>query len=114
MTITAAKTAGLIQSYGVGAVFHTDTASFNPATSTTTHTGAATVTAPVVEEDRADRITGEAEALLYASPANLSLVPKNGGRVEYKGRTWTIVSVKPTVYQGAVVLYEIGVKGAAL
>lgn len=111
MAITAAKTATLIQSYGADAVFHRDTARFDPATSTTTRTGAATQTVKAVEENRQYRVMGDADVLLYVSPNDLTTPPQTGGRVDYKGCAWTIVSVKPTAYQGATVLYEIGLKG---
>jgi hypothetical protein len=114
MAITAARVLTILEKYGAAAVFHLDTPSFDPAISATTRTGAATTTAKVVEENREDRITGGADVLLYLSPAGLSFVPKVGGLVDYKGRTWTIASVLPIVYQGLIVLYEMGVQGVAL
>ncbi len=114
MAITANRTATLITNYGADAVFHSDTPAFDPTTGTTTHSAAATHTHKVVEEGRQDRISKDADVQIYVSPEGMDSAPKAGGLVEYKGRTWTIVTIKPVVYCGDTVLYEIALRGAAL
>ncbi len=111
MTISAARTLEILTDYGADAVFHTDTTAYDPTTGLTTRTGPATHTHKVVEEGRLDRITSPAQVQIYVSPSGMTFTPAVGGTVTYKGRTWTIVTVEPVVYQGNAVLYEIGLVG---
>ncbi len=113
MPITAARTKTLLTAYGADAVFSTDTTSYDPTTGLTTRADAATHTRKVVEEGRTDRITGGADALIYVSPDGMTFTPAPGGTVAYQSRTWTILTVKPVVYRGDTVLYEIGLAGVA-
>ncbi len=114
MTVSAARTLEILTAYGADAVFNTDTTAYDPTTGLTTRTGPATHTHKVVEEGRVDRITGGAEILIYVSPSGMTFTPTGGGTVSYQGRTWTIVTVAPVVYQGNTVLYEIGLRGVTL
>jgi hypothetical protein len=103
----------MIECYGADAVFYTGTPTYDPATGETTYADEATHTHKVVEENRADFIAGDADCVLYLAAAGLVFAPTVRQAVTYKGRTWTIMDASPTVYRGTVLLYTIGLKGAA-
>lgn len=114
MAITADMTDEILGRYGSDAVFYTDTETYDPETGETTRSDEETYTITVVEENRKSKIPGDADAVLYASPANMEFTPTTQMKVVYASRTWTVVEVSPVVYQGTTVLYAISVKGVAV
>jgi len=114
MAITAAMTLELIGEYGADAVFNEyGDSEYDPTTGKRTMGTATAHTHKVVEEARKDKVPGWADMLLYLSASGLDFTPEVLMEVVYASKTWTVVTVKPVVYKGSVVLYELGVKAVA-
>ena len=114
MAITAAKTLALLTKYGADAVFKEYAlSSYDPTTGRRTMGTATEHTAKAVEEYRKDQVPGWADALLYVSPSGLEFTPAVQMEVVYAGKTWVVVTVKPTTFKGQTVLYELAVKAVA-
>jgi hypothetical protein len=112
MAITAAMTLQKLTQYGVDATFTTYASKdYDPATGKTSYGAPTEHTHKVVEEGRKQMLSGDAEMMIYVSPSGMSFTPEAEGTVTYKGRTWTIIDVRPIVFKGSVVLYELPVKG---
>ena len=114
MAITAAKTLALLTKYGADAVFKEyATSSYDPTTGKRTMGTATEYTHKVVEERRQDQVPGWADMVLYVSPSGMEFVPAVLMEVVYAGKTWVVVTVKPTAFKGQTVLYELAVKAVA-
>ena len=114
MAIDADKTLALLTKYGADAVFRVyETSSYDPTSGKRTMGAATEYTHKVVEEGRQDRVPGWADMVLYVSPSGMDFTPAVQMEVVYAGKTWVVVTVKPTAFKGQTVLYELAVKAVA-
>ena len=114
MAITAAMTLELIGEYGADAVFNEyGDSEYDPTTGKRTMGTATEYTHKVVEERRQDQVPGWADMVLYVSPSGMEFVPAVLMEVVYAGKTWVVVTVRPTAFKGQTVLYELAVKAVA-
>jgi hypothetical protein len=111
--ISADEILELLTEYGTEANFYTDTPSFDPETSLTTHAGIAVHTVSVVEENRTYEIPFNADMAIHFSPSGLLFTPRIEQKVSYKGQHWRIVWVKPTEYKGMTLLWTAYLKGVS-